>query len=336
MGAGSIGCFVGGKLIAADAADVVFIGRERLQREIAEHGLSIKDYDSPPVVIDAARAPFATDVSALADCDAVLCCVKSAQTEAVAADLASVLAADAVVLSLQNGLRNAPTLRRHLGDRPVLAGIVGFNVVSRGRGLFHRALSGELLFEAPATDRGRAVIAALAAAGLQVGTRADLAPDQWTKLIINLNNAVSALSGAPTRELILSKRYRRIIAAIVDEAVAVLRSADIKPARLRGLPVGLMPRVLRLPTPLVRLVTRAQMKVDPQARSSMWEDLSRGRLTEVDYLNGEIVRLAEQVGARAPVNARIVDLVHAAEQQAAGPPGLDAGTLSTELGIVPA
>jgi len=333
MGAGSIGCFVGGKLLAAGSADVVFIGRDRLRQEIAAHGLSIKDFDEAPVVLPAERVSYETDVGKLAECDAVLCCVKSAQTEDVAKQLADVLTPSAVVISLQNGIRNAPTLREHLGERTVIAGIVGFNVVSRGEGLFHRAMSGSLMLEAPKGSAARAVVDALAGSALEVEERDDLIPDQWTKLLVNLNNAVSALSGAPTKEMLLSKEYRRIIAALVGEALRVLRAAKIKPAKLRGVPVQLMPKVMRLPTPLVRIVTAAQMKVDPEARSSMWEDLTRGRLTEVDFLNGEIVSLAERTSVDAPVNRRIVALVHAAEEQGSGSPGLDASTLRAELGI---
>jgi 2-dehydropantoate 2-reductase len=209
----------------------------------------------------------------------------------------------------------------------VVPGIVSFNVVSRGAGLFHRTMDGPLML-------GRApepITRALVAAGLEVELRDDLAPDQWTKLIVNLNNAVSALSGAPTRTLLQSPPYRRIIAAIVEEALRVVRASGVRPAKLRGVPIGIMPFVMRLPTPLVRIVTRAQMKVDPEARSSMWEDLTRGRPTEVDYLNGEIVRVAARVGVEAPLNRRIVELVHEAEAAGPGSPNLAADALWTEL-----
>ena len=72
--------------------------------------------------------------------------------------------------------------------------------------------------------------------------------------------------------------------------------------------------ILKLPTPVVRVVIRAQLRIDPDARVSMWTDLERGRLTEVDFLNGEIVRLADEQGAAAPINRRIVELVHEAER----------------------
>lgn len=324
MGAGSVGCFVGGKLCATGNR-VTLVGRPRIQQELAEHSLTIQDFDRPAVTTRSFE--FAVEPGTLADCDAVLVCVKSTDTPAVGAALASLLKPSCAVASLQNGMRNAPTLREQLGEREVLATVVEFNVVSRGQGLFHRAMSGGLLVERPRAAPARELVAALAATDLGVETRNDLAPDQWTKLIMNLNNAVSALSGAPTRELLLSPAYRRIIAAIIDEALDVLKAAHVRPAKLRGVPVGVMPLVLRLPTPLMRLVTRAQLRVDPQARSSMCEDLSRHRPTEVDFLNGEIVRLAEQVGADAPVNRRIIELVREAEAKHAGPPDIPAEVL---------
>ena len=332
VGAGSVGCYVGGKIVAADAADVVFVGRARLREEIAAHGMSVKDLGDDPVTVPPSRLAFATEMAELGGCDAVLCCVKSAQTREVAEGLGKVLRSDAVVVSLQNGVRNPAVLREELGSRPVVPGIVSFNVVSRGAGLFHRTMDGPLMLGAcPAS-----VAAALRSARLDVTVRDDLAPDQWTKLLVNLNNAISALSGAPTRALLLSPGYRRVIAAVVEEAMTLLRAANIQPARLRGVPVGWMPLVLRLPTPLVRVIIRAQMKVDPEARSSMWEDLTRGRATEVDYLNGEIVRVAGTTSTPAPLNARIVDLVHQAEAAGRGSPGLDADALWKTLGASPA
>lgn len=331
LGAGSIGCFVGGKLLAADSADVTFVGRAGARDALVEHGLSVKDFDRPSTHIAPGRLRFETSIDALSACDAVLVCVKSAQTAEVGAELASVLGKDALAASLQNGVRNAEVLRAALGPREVLPAIVGFNVVSRERGLFHRAMSGALMFETPKTKRARALVDALSATSLEIELRAELAPDQWTKLMVNLNNAVSALSGAPTKELLLSPVYRRIIAAIVGEALRVLRAANVRVAKLRGVPIGLMPHVLALPTPLVRIVTRAQMRVDPEARSSMWEDLTRNKPTEIDFLNGEIVRLGDETGVDAPINRRIVALVHEAEAAGVGPPNIPADALWSRL-----
>ena len=314
MGAGSVGCYVGGWL-AAVGVDVLFVGRQRLKDDVAAYGMTLKEGDATARVEDVV---VSLSMEGLARCDVVLCCVKSAQT----AEVGAALPGDGLVVSLQNGMRNADVLREHVGERPVLGGIVGFNVVSRGRGIYQRTMSGPLTIEASDDARWRYVAEALGRAGFDVEEREDLAPDQWTKLIVNLNNAISALSGAPSRDLIANAGYRRIVAAVVGEGVAVLRAAGIKPARLRGVPLFVMPHAMRLPTPIVKLLTRAQMRIDPEARSSMWEDLTRGRKTEVDYLNGEIVALAERVGSDAPLNRRIVELVHAAEQTGGGTPDL--------------
>ncbi len=323
MGAGSIGCYVGGRILAANAAEVVFIGRDWLKDELAEHGLTAVRLDRE-YRVPSDRVVVETTPDALADCDVVLVAVKSAHTEGVAKTLATVLRDDCVVASLQNGVRNAPTLRAHLGTRSVVATVVGFNVVSKGQGVFHNGMTGPLQLEA---QHASSIAEVFRGAGLETQVHQDLAPHQWTKLLVNLNNSVSALSGAPTVELLKRPGYRKIVAAIIDEALAVLRAAKIKPAPLRGVPIGVMPSVLRMPTFIVKLVTRAQMKVDPEARSSMWEDLKRGRLTEVDYLNGEIVDLGTRVGQAAPLNTRIVELIHHAETSGEGSPNLDPESL---------
>ena len=330
LGAGAIGCYVGGRLLAADAADVVLVGRARNAAEVAEHGLSVQDFDGAVVTVPPARVRFATEAAALAGCEVVLCCVKSQHTEAAAAELAAVLPADAVVVSLQNGVRNPDILRARLGARVVVPSIVSWNVVAVD-GVYRRATSGPLVVERSREPRVARLVAALRAAGVPVDERDRLAPHQWTKLLVNLNNAVSALTDAPTARLLLEPGYRRVIAAVVDEGVRVVRAAGLRPARWNGVPVGVMPRILRLPTPLVKLVTRRQIKVDPTARSSMWQDLAAGRPTEVDFLNGEIVRLAGQHGARAPTNARVVELVHAAEAAGRGSPALSADALWAAL-----
>ncbi len=330
VGAGSVGCYVAGQLLAADAADVILVGRDRRRSELDAHGIHVRGVAGNADVAPE-RVRCETEPDVLAEVDVALLCVKSAQTAELAPTLASILPAGALVVSLQNGLRNARTLVERLGEARVVPAIVGFNVVSKGAGVFHSGMNGPIVLEQRPDRRFAPLVAALQHTGLPVETVPDIASDQWTKLLVNLNNAVSALSGAPTRDLLLVPGYRRVVADVIDEARRVLRAAGIRPAKLRGVPIGLMPAMLRLPTPLVRLVTRAQMKVDPEARSSMWEDLTKGRPTEVDYLNGEIVRLAERVSIEAPLNRRIVELVHQAETSRAGSPRLSPEALSEAL-----
>ncbi|MCA9667015.1 MAG: 2-dehydropantoate 2-reductase [Myxococcales bacterium] len=339
MGAGAVGCYVGGHLArGVPDFDVTLVGRRALGDAIAgAGGITLCEADtSASHRVEAERLRFATDVDALAACDVLLVCVKSGQSAEVGQALAGVARADALVLSLQNGVSNPPLLRRELGaGRSVLAAIVGFNVVwsedAGGGPLFTRATSGPLAAQQSDDPRWIALRDALRGAGLDVVERADIEPHQWTKLLVNLNNAIGALSGAPSQQLVLDAGYRHIVADVVGEGVRVLRAAGIAPAAMRGVPVSWMARLLRLPTWLVRPIMRAQMRIDPEARSSMWQDLARGRSTEVDYLNGEIVNAAVRAGVEAPLNARIVELVKAAERDGRGSPDLSPDALRAAL-----
>jgi 2-dehydropantoate 2-reductase len=333
LGAGAIGCYVGGSL--AVAGDVVLVGRKRIQDQVAEVGLTLIDLDGRKTHIEKDQVVVATDPAALADRDVVLCCVKSGQTEEAAEQLDAALAPGSVVVSLQNGMNNATELRARLKDKIVLGGIVGFNVVSHGPATFRHATNGPLVIEASTDARvvslSVSLSGALSKAGFDVELASDIRAHQWSKLVMNLNNALSALSDVPTPTLLFDAGYRAIVRAIVVEALSVLRAAGVRTARLGPLPVGWFPFVLALPTALLRLALRAQLEIDPDARSSMWEDLVRKRPTEVDYLNGEIVRLAASCGASAPLNQRIVEVVHEAERRAQGSPKLSAEELWRRL-----
>jgi 2-dehydropantoate 2-reductase len=329
MGAGAIGCWVGGRLVGA-GADVVFVGREATKTDVERAGLDLVDVGGARLSVEASKLRFETEVSALADCDVVLCCLKSAATADAAEQLDGVLSKDAIVVSMQNGIRAAEDLRR--SKRTVLAGVVGFNVLPKGGGAFHRLTTGRLFVEHTSDPRGAELATLLGSAGFEVEVPPDIRRVQWAKLLVNLNNAISALSGAPTKELVLSAGYRKILASLIDESLSVLRAAKIRPAKIMAIPVTMFPMLLRLPTPIVRAVARSQLRIDPEARSSMWEDLERGRPTEVDFLNGEVVRLAESCGVDAPLNRRIVALVHEAERAGKGSPNLPAGALAARIG----
>jgi 2-dehydropantoate 2-reductase len=161
----------------------------------------------------------------------------------------------------------------------------------------------------------------------------DLRPVQWTKLCINANNAVNALAGIPLRDQIAGRGYRRIMARVVGEALGCLRAAGIRPVRIGRMIPSLAPLVLGLPDWLFLRAAAAMVRVDPEARSSMWEDLERRRPTEIDHLNGEIIRLGEQHGVATPVNRGLCDLVRAAEAAGSGSPRMSADALSKALGV---
>jgi len=315
-GAGSIGCFIGGLLVAG-GRNVGFLGRPRIVEALQSAGLHLTDLDGLDEFLPARRLSAATDATMLGDADLVLVAVKSSGTAAIAKEIAANCSQDATVLSLQNGVSNIPVLRSALAGMEVRGGIVEFNVIERGAGHFHRGTSGKLMIEA-----GRADLAALLAVpGLTIAATADLTSLQWGKLLINLNNALNALSGLPLREQMQHQDWRRLLAEQTEEALRALRAAGIRPAPL-PLPPPLIPRILRLPTPLFRIAAAPVLRVDPEARSSMWEDLVRRRPTEVDHLQGEIVTLGARHGIATPFCEAIAALVKQAETARAGPPSL--------------
>jgi 2-dehydropantoate 2-reductase len=144
----------------------------------------------------------------------------------------------------------------------------------------------------------------------------------WGKLLLNLNNALNALSGLALAAQLGDRRWRVLLAAQIREALAVLKSAGIRPARIEGVPPQAIPYILRLPNWLFRVIAARMLAIDPQARSSMWEDLQLRRPTEIDYLQGAVLELGEKTGVGAPLTRRIVQLVKDAERAGAGPPAL--------------
>jgi 2-dehydropantoate 2-reductase len=306
-GAGSVGCYVGGRLAAA-GADVVLVGRDRVGQQIAG-GMRLTDLHGADLHVS--QVPFSPEPAAAAGADLVLVTVKSGATGQVGSELATVLGPEAMVVSFQNGVSNTSVLRRQLTQQ-VLAGMVPFNVVQRGGGAYHQASDGFLDVE-----RSTALtpyVEQFAAAGLPLTQHDDMPAVMWAKLLLNLNNAVNALSGLPLKEELSHRDYRRCAGLAQREALAVGASGGMRAARLTPLPAALLPRVLALPDAMFSRVAGGLLEIDPLARSSMLDDLETGRATEVDWINGEVVRLARGQGGTAPVNACLVELVHAAER----------------------
>jgi 2-dehydropantoate 2-reductase len=309
-GAGSIGCYVGGRL-AATGSSVTFIGRPRLAAEVRDHGLHLTDWQGADLRVAPGAVRFETQPATARDADLVLVAVKSAGTEAAGRELAPLLKPGAVVVSFQNGLHNAEVLRAQLPGRTVLTGMVEFNVVNRGNGAFHHGSEGGLAVQEHAALEP--FLAAFAAAGLPLRRHEDMRGVLWSKLLLNLNNAINALAGVPLKEELAQRAFRWCIALAQRELLGLLDAAGITPTRLK-LPPKLIPALLDVPDAVFRVLAGRMLAIDPLARSSMWEDLQAGRATEIDWLNGEVVRLAQTLGRGAPVNGRLVALVLEAEK----------------------
>jgi len=309
-GAGSVGCYVGAAWLAAGLG-VSFVGRRGVADEIAANGLTVTDSERRRIELRPDEIDFATNPKALARADIVALCVKSNATAAAAKEIKRHARKGATVISFQNGVSNAEVLAAALPGATVLRGMVPFNVARMGNGRWHKGVAGALWAEDHAVTRALADRIGKIGGGLRLSS--DMKGVLWGKLLINLNNAVNALSGKTLLEQLSDRDYRRVVAASQVEALEVLDAAGIEPAQIGPIPPKLVPHVIAAPDLVFRNTVLKAQKIDADARSSMADDFAAGRATEIDQLNGEVVRLARTLGRRAPVNERIVDLVRQAE-----------------------
>ncbi len=309
LGAGSVGCFIGGCWQAA-GLPVTFIGRPRIAEDVRVNGLTLSDYSGWQTRLTG--VDYLTDPSPLAEADVILLTVKSAATAAAAREIGVGARKGALVISFQNGISNLDVLERELGSWvQIVRGLVPYNVAYLGGGRFHKGVAGKLYAEkGPQT---RAIADTVGGGPAALALSSEMLGLAWGKLLINLNNAVNALSGRTLIEQLQEHDYRRVVAASQREGLRLLKRASIRPTKIGAVPPSLLPLVIGSPDWLFNNVFLKAWKIDEKARSSMADDLAAGRKTEVDYINGELVALADRLGAKAPVNRAIVTLVRWAE-----------------------
>ena len=340
LGAGAIGCYVGGRLAHA-GQNVTLVGRPRVIDALAVRGLTVTDLDGFKAHIEATALRLAPSLreAGVDEGDAViLLCVKGGGTETAAREMAQAFKPGMTVVSLQNGVDNVARIQANAPQMQVLAGMVPYNVVmtdGQGGHHVHRATTGSLHIgrsqpDANAIDAGHAeapgrmdaqIASAFNASGLPTELSDDMRPVQWGKLLLNLNNPVNALSGLPLQAQLQDRDYRRVLADMQSEALGVLARAGIKPAKVAAATPRALPHLLRLPNWLFTRVAARMLRMDASARSSMWDDLQRGRMTEIDDLCGAVVRLAREHSTCAALNARMCELVaqHKTGQRLSGP-----------------
>ncbi len=316
-GAGSIGCFVGG-MLAAGGRRVALLARPRVIAEIKAHGLRVTSFDGTDHRCAAEQLTLSENPAMFSGASVVLVTVKSADTAGMAEIIAQHAPKDAVIVSLQNGIGNVALLREKLPGWRVLGGMVPYNVISLGEGRFHRATSGDIVIEHDDANTA----AALSVPSLQIRQTRNIEGVQWGKLLLNLNNALNALANLPLRQQLAQRAWRRLFADQIVEGLSLIKAEGITPVSPTPVPLGLAAALLRMPDLLFEMVLGRTMKIDPEARSSMWEDLQRGRRTEIDYLQGVITDIAAKRGLAAPLSRRIVELIRKAEADGKGSPGL--------------
>lgn len=317
FGAGSIGCYLGGYL-QASGMPVTFIGRERVKWALDMKGMRLTHYKRRPLQLSREVIDYRLKPDALSEADVILVCVKSQDTHSAGEIIVKYGKADALLLSFQNGVSNAQVLA-DTTSRTSLAGIVPFNVTVSGRGEFHCGTEGHLIVQSDQDPRLSSLLKGFRNSGMGAKTVSDISSFQWGKLLTNLNNALSALSGGPLKQGLSQKPYRKVLSAMIEEALGVCRGAGIQPKSFGKASVEKTIKILRLPNLLFTPVMNSILKIDDNARSSMLDDLEAGKGCEIDYLQGEIVRLANQTGQFAPINLTIMEEVKKAFAEGKSP-----------------
>lgn len=305
MGAGAVGSYFGARLAQAGVA-VTLVARPAHVEAITRDGLELTSAGQTT------RVPLTAspDLAALRDVDVVLVCVKSVDTESVAAALAQVLPPHVLLVSMQNGVDNAWRTSAHIAN-PVAPAVVYVSVEMTGPGrLRHNGggsvvLGRPLVSGVPSAAAGGRVFDALAAAfgraNVPCRESADIRVDLWTKLTANCAyNAMSALTQLRYRHIAADEGTREVMRMVTDENAAV--------ARAEGVPVT----VEALAEAVRRIV-----EVMPEALSSTAQDLALGRRTEIDALNGFVVRRGQALGVPTPVNRTLQALVSLVERSRA-------------------
>jgi 2-dehydropantoate 2-reductase len=293
IGAGAVGCYYGG-LLLKDGHEVTFVGRQPHVDAINANGLllDLKTFKGH------LPAKAATDTSGLAAPDLVLFCVKSADTEAAGRSLQGKLRPHTSVLSLQNGVENAPRLAAVI-DHAVIPVVVYVGSEMAGPGHVRHHGGGDLAIgPSPATE---ALAQAFHAAGIGITIADDIDVTLWSKLIINCAfNALSAVANIAYGPMLQVDGTREVVTSAVKEATAVARASGV------AIPDDLLTRILDIPTMM------------PNQMSSTAQDLARGKPSEIDFLNGHIVRKGTELGIPTPTNQALQVLVKLAERGKAG------------------
>ena len=241
-----------------------------------------------------------------------------------AQDAAAALAANADVIAglplliVQNGLGGIRVAREAQPSSPLLGGLALFatSYLSPGRVTVTAALP--LVIgatpECPPAVRDRVV--ELLRGALPVEIVESLEGAQWTKLLVNHVNALPAITGLSVQQTVADPALLRVLAASLRETVQIANRVGIRFTGLQGIPGWILPWLGRGPLALAARLPRvlARRMGDVPNPGSTLQSLRRGQLTEIDFLNGAVVRIAREHGLSAPINAGLVDLVHEVER----------------------
>ena len=296
IGSGAMGCLFGAYL--SEVADVVLFDTWRAHvQAMREHGLLLEELDRSRRQCNVTATDRVEEIGVV---DTALICVKSHQTRWATDVAAAVLRADGVAVTLQNGLGNREILAGILGGDRVIQGVTAHGATLLGPGEVRHAGQGptHLAVSISSPERARQVANLLEGAGFEVHLSQDLDSLIWGKLVINAGiNGLTAILRVANGQLAENAPARELLAQAVQEAVQVAAGLGIS-----------------LPYPDGVERTLEVCRATASNRSSMLQDVLRGSPTEIDFINGVIVRQGQELRLATPVNCVVVLVLQAIER----------------------
>lgn len=297
VGPGALGCLLAGSLKARTKEDIWLIDSspERAKR-ICESGIRIEGLTTLSVKINVTADPKEAGL-----CDLVIIAVKSYSTEDACKDIKELVGEKTAVLTLQNGIGNVQVLNDYFGAEKVIAGITNHGATLLGDGHVRHAGKGDTVI---GTTKGKALgvikdaANILARGGFETKISKDIDSVVWSKLVINVGiNALTAITRLKNGMLIEHDGTRQVLRDAVQEAVRIVKRKRIK---------------LTYDDPIQKV--ESVCKATAANVSSMLQDALNNKRTEIDYINGAIIRQAKALGIPAPVNEVLTNLVRTIEK----------------------
>lgn len=299
IGAGAMGCLYGGKLSAVPGNEVYLLDvwKDHIDA-INQTGLMMEEKESELVYSVKAER----DATKVGICDLAIIFVKSTLTDVAVRSNRAVFGPETVTLTLQNGLGNLELIAQEIGRENLLAGTTAHGALMLGPGRmrhtgFGKTVIGEI--DGEKTERVARIVEVMEKAGLETDLSENVLGLVWDKLLVNVGiNAITGITKLQNGQLVEYPEINDILERAVEEAVAVAKAKGIK---------------LSFPDPVAH--TRDVCVATAANKSSMLQDILNGKRTEIDMINGAIVREGKMVNIETPVNVVLTNLIRFMERQ---------------------
>ena len=311
IGAGAIGTLVAGYL-AKEGSDVTLVGKRKNVSAIKKNGLIIEGVRGRTAV------PVKVTDKLEKGADSVILAVKTQDIASTISDNIQVLK-DVPVLTVQNGVRAEERLSEFIPREKIISSVVLFGVTYLEPGRVVHNFEGDWLIGKAfvRNDEEVEAIRNLLSNAFTVRVTEGIRGMKWVKLFLNLNNCLPALTGKSMQETFSHPEICKVSIRLLHEALMIVDQAEVKLESLPDFPVERLRALTDMPLDKASKIfsqTMTNLSKEP-LYGSILQSIQRGRPSEIDYFNGEIVYLGGQIGVAAPLNEKLARMVHKVERR---------------------